>query len=351
MAEFYAKYSDTTKAILYAKEAKLLAIQVKNNRDILSSLLLLSKIDKSNTAGYLSRHVSLSDSLQSEERKLRNKFTRIRFETDEYIEETEKLSQQKLQISVAGLIVLIILSLVYFIRVQRAKNKELLLESDQQKANEEIYALLLKQQSKLEEGRLKERHRIAEDMHDGVLGRIFGTRMGLGFLKIKGDAKTMEQHQSFVNELQYIEKEIRDISHELKNELVSSEQHYIRIIEDLAEKQHTIGHFKHTVSCDEAIHWNEIDENIKINCYRIVQEALQNITKYAKATLVTINFTISDKILKLVVHDNGLGFDTLKKKKGIGLNNMQSRAQKMNGEFSVSSNSEKGTILTLIIPL
>jgi two-component system, NarL family, sensor kinase len=351
LAEFYAAYTDTAKAVLYAKEANKLALNVNNNRDKLASLLLLSKLDKDNAKAYLSNYVSLSDSLQNQERKLRNKFTRIRFETDEYKEETEKLSRQKILISAAGLILVLILSLLYFIKAQHTKNKELIFEKEQQKANEEIYSLMLKQQFKMEEGRLKERHRIAEDLHDGVLGKIFGTRLGLGFLDIKGDNETLEKHTFFIDELQHIEKEIRTISHELKNEIFTSKLNFITIVESLIKSQSNISNFKYTIFSDDIIYWNEVDEKIKINCYRIIQEALQNINKYAKASLVNVDFNLTDNILKLVIKDNGIGFDTKIKKKGIGLKNIQSRTQKIRGRFTINSKINKGTILTFLIPL
>jgi signal transduction histidine kinase len=351
LAEFYAAYADTAKAILNAKEANKLALNVNNNRDKLASLILLSKLDKDNAKAYLSNYVSLSDSLQNQERKLRNKFTRIRFETDEYKEETEKLLRQKILISAAGLILVLILLLLYFIKAQHTQNKKLLFEKEQQKANEEIYSLMLKQQFKMEEGRLKERHRIAEDLHDGVLGRIFGARLGLGFLNIKGDNETLEKHTFFIDELQHIEKEIRTISHELKNELFTAKLNFITIVEDLIKNRSNVSNFKYTLFSDDIIYWNEVDEKIKINCYRIIQEALQNINKYSKASLVNVDFNLTDKILKLVIKDNGIGFDTTLKKNGIGLKNIQSRTQKIGGKFTINSNINKGTILTFLIPL
>ncbi|MDO9594288.1 MAG: tetratricopeptide repeat protein, partial [Lutibacter sp.] len=142
LAEFYAKYKDLDKAVVNAEAAHKLAKEVNNNRDVLASLLLLSKLDSKNAPYYFKNYATLSDSLQIEERKIRDKFTRIRFETDEYIEKTEMLSAQKMKISVGSFVALLILSLLYFLKVQRTKNKELLFEKEQQKSNEEIYSLM-----------------------------------------------------------------------------------------------------------------------------------------------------------------------------------------------------------------
>ena len=228
LAEYFAKNKDTLNAIVHAKYALSLSKDIRNNRDILASLKLLSVIDKVNTDSYLNEYISLTDSLQREERKIRDKFTRIQFETDEYIQETKELSKQRNWIVITSFLILTIVSLLYYFINQKAKNKALILENEQQKANEEIYELMLLQQSKMQEGKLKERKRISEDLHDGVLGNLFGTRIGLGFLDIKGNDKTIKKHQSFLDEMQEIEKEIRTISHELKDELLPSDHNFRR---------------------------------------------------------------------------------------------------------------------------
>ncbi len=350
LAEFYMKYADTTKALLNAEEAHKLAKEINNNRDVLASLQLLSALDTKNASRYFKNYAVLSDSLQVEERKIRDKFTRIRFETDAYIEETEMLSDQKLKISVASVIAVLILSLMYFLKVQRTKNKELLFEKRQQKANEEIYSLMLKQQSSLEEGRLKERQRISEDLHDGVLGKIFGTRLALGFLNIKGDDEVITKHKLYVDELQNIEKEIRTISHELKNEILSSQTDFIKIVEDLLITQSEIGGFKFKIINNKAA-WDTIDNKIKINFYRIIQEAIQNINKYAKAKNVKIEFDLINNGISLNIEDDGIGFEGKNKSAGIGLKNMKSRVSILKGNFDIKSSVNMGTKISIFVPV
>jgi signal transduction histidine kinase len=351
LSEFYAVKKDTTVAVKFANEAFGLADQVKNNRDKLETLQLLSKVDRQKSNTYLKEYVHLSDSLQIEDRKIRNKFTRIRFETDEYIQETEKLSQQNLLILLGGFITILLFSFAYVMRVQRTRNKELMFEKEQQKSNQEILSLMIKQQTKLEEERLKERHRISEDLHDGVLGKIFGTRLGLGFLNVSGDKTTIEKHKHYIDELQNIEKEIRTISHELKNEILSSKEDFSKIIKDLIEKRSNLQSFKYEFYCDDTIYWETINDDIKINLYRILQEALQNIIKYADATLVEIKITLNNNTIELLVKDNGKGFDIKEKRKGIGLKNMKSRTDKINGNLKINSLKNGGTTIFVTCPI
>lgn len=345
LSEFYAFKYDTLSAVKLANEAYGLAGQVENNRDKLETLLLLSKIDKEKASIYLNEYVHLNDSLQIEERKIRNKFTRIRFETDEYIEETEKLSQQQVFFSIGALFLFLLFSLAYYIRVQSNKHKELIFEREQQKSNEEIFSLMLKQQTKLEEGRINERHRISQDLHDGVLGKIFGTRLGLGFLNVNGDDSTIEKYKNYVDELQNIEKEIRTISHELKSEILSSKEDFSKIIGDLIDQKCNLGTFEYRYKYDQNIDWDVISDDIKINYYRIIQEALQNIIKYAHANKVSVEIKLNDDYLELLIVDDGIGFDVLAKRKGIGLKNIDSRAINIGGKAIINSEFNKGTTI------
>ena len=210
---------------------------------------------------------------------------------------------------------------------------------------------MLKQQAKLEEGRLKERHRISEDLHDGVLGKIFGTRLGLGFLNIKGDTITIEKHKYYIDELQNIEKEIRTISHELKNEILSSKEDFSKIIEDLIEKKTKLDGLEYDFYCSQNIFWDSINDDIKINFYRILQEAIQNIIKYAKASSVEVSIDRDKDQLELFIKDNGIGFDIHDKRKGIGLKNMESRAKKLQGILKVNSIKNNGTTIFVRCPI
>ncbi|WP_435262478.1 tetratricopeptide repeat-containing sensor histidine kinase [Tenacibaculum sp. nBUS_03] len=350
ISDYYKYIKDTIKAIQYAKESNLLAKQIKNGGDYLTSLKQLANLDVKNSKKYLDRYIEFNDSLINAERKIQNKFTRIEFETDEYIEETERLSQQRIWIIVTSIGGVLILSLLYFLRVQKVQNEKLSIEAEHQKANEEVYVLTLQQQAKLEEERIKERNRISEELHDGILGKLFGTRFGLGFLPIKGEEQTLEKHQSLLNELQDIEKEIRDVSHKLSDNFSASNINFTSIIKQLLEDKGVIGNFTHTIAFSPDIVWKDINEITKANVYRIIQEALQNIIKHAKAKNVTLDFYLKNKNLVLKIQDDGVGFTSKKGKKGIGLKNIKTRIEKLKGSIEIKSEINVGTTLLINTP-
>lgn len=88
LSSYFLKHQDTAIALQHAIQAYTLSKQLHLNRDALTALLLLAEIKPSKKENYLREHIKLTDSLNQEERKVRDKFTRIQFETDSYIEKT-----------------------------------------------------------------------------------------------------------------------------------------------------------------------------------------------------------------------------------------------------------------------
>ena len=354
ISEYYRFLNDTIEAINYAMDANQIAEKVKNSRDYLLTLKMLSSLDKKKSKHYLETYISYSDSIQTLQRHYQNKFARISHDTDEYIEETERLSEQKLWITSAAISVFLILILFYFLRVQKIKTENLLLETAQQKSNEQVYLLTLNQQSKLEEEKVKERNRISEELHDGILGRLFGTRIGLGFIKVDAEEKNTKKYQVFLTELQNIEKEIRKVSHQLSDNLDDSEVNFKSIIKQLILSKSEVGNFKYKSYFDENINWYDLDGIIKVNLYRVIQEAIQNIIKHAGAENISVRFNLSNNnnsTLVLYVADDGVGFDLNKKRNGIGLKNIQSRVKKLNGTCLIIATLNQGTKIKIQIPI
>ena len=85
--------------------------------------------------------------------------------------------------------------------------------------------------------------------------------------------------------------------------------------------------------------------------YRIIQEQLNNIHKYASASEVNIRLKTDDENMYLTINDNGVGFDTSKKSKGIGLRNIESRVQFHKGHSSIYSSPGNGCRIEISVPL
>ncbi|MGZ3839995.1 MAG: PAS domain-containing sensor histidine kinase [Flavisolibacter sp.] len=96
---------------------------------------------------------------------------------------------------------------------------------------------------------------------------------------------------------------------------------------------------------------NLMDGDLHLALYRIVQEQLTNIIKYAEAAHVLIRVEITNDQLSLLIQDNGKGFDTTKKRNGIGITNIINRVQMFNGTVEIQSQPGKGCTLLASFPI
>ena len=350
LSEYFLRAKDSTEASEAASEAYEISSRLHFNRDILVSLNLLANSNPKQASTYMNQYIALNDSLLQEERKIRDKFTRIQFETEGYISANKELQQKNVWISLSSILALASFAFLFLNYRQRVRNRTLVLEKQQQNANEEIYNLMLKQQSKTEEGRIQERVRISEELHDGVLAKLFSVRIGMGFLALKGEEKDELQYRAFMDELQTVEKEIRMLSHELKNDELSSKKDFPILLEELLEEQGKLGGFAYHLERDQSIAWDRVSDKIKINLYRMAQEAIHNVMKYAGCTEVVIHLDKNDNTVDMRITDNGKGFDLNQKRKGIGLKNMKSRVKSIGAGLHIASIPGEGTTIKITIP-
>ncbi len=95
----------------------------------------------------------------------------------------------------------------------------------------------------------------------------------------------------------------------------------------------------------------EVAYHLKAVIYRILQEAMNNIAKHSKASLIRLSLKKKDDRVELTIEDNGVGFDLESIKKGLGLGSMKERAEFSGGTFEMDSLLGKGTIIRASWPL
>ncbi len=353
IGEYYLSQNDTLKANFYFKK-------VYNSNlvdDKLKALEKLTLTEPKNT-NYLQKIVFLKDSLFLIERQTREKFARIEYETNEIITEKEAFQKengiviQRLRsVSSIAIVIILIILLFYFIKSRNLKNKELKFIQEQQIAKEEIYELMLNQQHHIEEGKYFEKNRISQELHDGIMGKLAGIRLNLFVLKKKQDTDTIQKCLPFIDDIQNVEIEIRKIAHDLNQNLFDDNVTFISIVENLFTMIKNHSDIEFNLQVDERIDWDLINNNIKINIYRIIQETLQNIDKYAQASKVNLKMHKNNNEILITITDNGIGFNPKTNKKGIGLNNMRKRMEEINGKFTLETSKNKGTKITLLFQI
>ncbi|HTQ28382.1 MAG TPA: PAS domain S-box protein, partial [Puia sp.] len=180
-----------------------------------------------------------------------------------------------------------------------------------------------------------ERSEIGKELHDNVNQILGATRLYIDVAKGEEEAekRTGLLQQASNNLLGAIE-EIRKLSRNLVSPVIrqSGLEQAIRDLMDDISLISTIRIKFSIYDIDESI----INEKFKLNIFRIVQEQLNNILKHAQAKEVNILLAGTERSIKLVISDNGRGFDEARKKKGIGLINIESRAQFYKGQMHLT---------------
>lgn len=350
LGEYYSVVKDTAQSIRYLKQSLQLAEKLKSSDDIKINLKLLSKIDHRNNSFYNKRYISISDSLTKVQRNNRNKYARIEYETSTVEDENKSLSAKNLYLIIGSFLIIFISGGVLTYRYVKNKKIELAHQKQHQKAEEEIFELLKEYQTKFNTIKLKEQNRISRELHDSVLNKLYGTRLQLGILNSSDALEVKKKRLDYVDLLQEIELEIRNISHDLHTDGIEVHLEYTNLLEDLIQEKNDLAKTHFTFSDTTELDWNTIDGLVKIAIYRIIQETLQNVIKHSKADNCAVTLTqIDSNKLQMLVEDDGKGFDSNNKKNiGLGLKNIQERAGLAEAELFITSNLGIGTKIEVV---
>jgi two-component system, NarL family, sensor kinase len=194
-----------------------------------------------------------------------------------------------------------------------------------------------------------ERRRIASDLHDELGPLLSAVKLQINNLETTdpGDMQLIDKSSEYIDS---IIKKLREISNDLMpNTLLR--KGLKKAIEEFIDNSLETYKLPVKFICEQEL---QLDQNKEVNLYRIVQEILHNTLKHAKASMLIIKISIEDNRLFLMTADNGIGFDyflKIRDNMGLGLRNLQSRTEIMGGEFTCSSEPDKGTAYTIEIPV
>ena len=351
LSEYFASKKDTFRAIQISKQALMLARTSDKLVNTLIALKQIAIVDPKNASVYSKEYIQLNDRMLKAERNMGEKFSRIEYETNEIKDQNSNLQEKNKTLVYVFSICTLVGLFFYVYKTQQAKNRELLFKQQQQVANEDIYNLMISQQNDIEVTRIKEKKKVAQELHDGVLGRMFGIRISLDSLEQMDEVEASPKRRKYLTELKNIEEDIREISHDLNREKSELINNFVLILNKLFENQQNTYDSKLITSIDPQIKWELVSNAVKINLYRIIQEALQNCNKYADANTITVEFKSEINYLILSIYDDGVGFNTKKTKNGIGLHNIEYRAAECKGSMSIKSVPGQGTLLVVKVPI
>ncbi len=196
-----------------------------------------------------------------------------------------------------------------------------------------------------------ERSRIASEVHEGLQQLLVAAKINLELskqqLRLKENNALLPAYNLVIGLLSDAIHTTRSVSHNLMPKQVK-EDGLIATIKSM------IAGFQQSIKINFYSHDLDLrDDNIGLNLYRIIQEAMNNIIKHAQAKEVNINLTYDNSVINLSIEDNGIGFDfeSIKNSsKGIGIKSMINRAKAIGAEIEVNSSPNNGTLLMVSVP-
>lgn len=347
LAQYYFEIGESYSATGILRDIINKAKTVKDYQMQKEALTVMLQYDTENSKANFKRYIELNELINKRSNIVRNRFARLKYEADELMKANYKLKNQKdtiVFVSVVIISIILILLVIFFIK---HKAKEIALIKMFQKDTEKYYDSIINVQNKIANIQEMERKKIAQELHDGVLNKLFITRFSLMQLEKESIANTREL---LVKEVQDVERFIRDSSHALSNEEKLFVSNFKQLIIELVLMQNRNAKTKFDVFIDPRIKLEDFSHRYKINIYRVVQEALQNVQKYSKAKNCYVSFTYRTSTLtEISVEDNGKGFNVKTVKRGIGLRNIEDRLKVLNSKLVITSKIGEGTTLLFTV--
>ena len=303
--------------------------------------------DYKNSVFYFEKYQSLIEEILNEKRirQIEELNTQYQTEKKENEIQQQRLKLSKRNVMLSALLLIFGLSLVsFYLLYNRYKLKQ------EARLQEELMHEQQMRTKAVLEAEENERQRIAKELHDGVGQLLSATKLNLNAASNTTNESNAAQ-QKLLNGIELLDesiKEVRNISHNMmpavlqENGLCTAIEDFIRKINqaESLEVTHTIYNLQQ----------DRFDKTAQLTLYRIIQEIFNNIIKHAKAIKVNMECVGHDNEIIVIIEDNGIGFDTLSKKEGIGLKNIRLRVDFLKGNFDIDSANEKGTTSILEIP-
>ena len=299
----------------------------------------------------LSQAQELNDSLFQKEKAKQLEELSVKYESKEKELEIQKLNEEKrwerqrlyIVMGCSGF-VLVISGLFFAYSVQRQRLRAERQKREMEAQRHEFEQLQRTTEQKMTRNYLdkleNEHARLAKELHDGVCNDLFSMEVSAG-------SEPIGQTKDWIANLRRIRENVRLVSHELLppvfqeatiNEVISN------YLENLSTPECPI-HFE---TFPEDVEWTGLPEAMSLDIYRIIQEAVSNSLKHARATRISVVMEWKLPNLEIRVSDNGSG--TVIDRPGIGMQTMKERVAALKGTFTIESTSS-GTAVIVLIPV
>ena len=196
---------------------------------------------------------------------------------------------------------------------------------------------------------VEDRERIARDLHDTVIQRLFAIGLGLhGTLRLVTDPAIKARLITAVDDLDTTVRDVRAAIFELHTARLPGRSIRQELIHLCSESARGLG-FEPVIRFDGPID-TAVDDSLADELFAVLREALANIAKHARANSAEVSVAARDSVLSAQVTDNGVGY-TPGVGPGRGVENLRTRATRLAGDFEITPLAAGGTLLIWRVPL
>jgi signal transduction histidine kinase len=202
------------------------------------------------------------------------------------------------------------------------------------------------------QGQEDDRGRIARDLHDDLGQRLASASINVALSRRSAGVDREETEQRLAeleDQLQQISADVRRVSHELHPSQFSHLGPRAAF-EDLFEEFERTSGTPLELTISETFP-ERLDPGVAICLYRVAQQALTNTARHAEATRVTAELGATDDVIRMVISDDGRGFDVDDHEPGLGLLSMRERVRLENGTIRFRSHPDSGTTVEVQVSL
>ena len=352
LADFYANSNDFTNAEYHLKIAEKMALKSRDKIELkqiysIYSNLYIKKNDFKNALLNFKLHTKYKDSILNIESLKSVKELETKYQT---AKKEKIILQQKTEAKQKNNVLFIISLIAFFIamigiliyRQQKLKN-------NQQKQEFELKSAIstIENQSKLQEQRLN----ISRDLHDNIGAQLTFIISSVDNIKYAFEIDNPKLDNKLTTISSFAKEtivELRDTIWAMNSNEISYEDLEIRINNYIEKAKEAKNQISFSFVIDPVLKTQKLTSIQGMNIYRTIQEAVNNSIKYADATVISINVKTDSVQTKIIIQDNGIGFDQATIQKGNGLQNMQKRIEDIGGKFNLAS-SKDGTKIEILL--
>ena len=310
--------------------------------------------------GWLSKYSKTSDSINSDQTKVKINELEARYSSAKNQQKIQALQSENKQAQldarndrlyklVLGLGCLFLILLLAFVLLT-ARSRRKLAQQREINYRQQLSEMERKQELKITkamlEGEELERERVARDLHDGLGGMLSGVKIGLsGWTDTQPGISDNKDLHRIIGQLDTSVTELRRIARNMVPDTLLKFGLEVAL-KDLCEFYMRDGL---RITSEMFGIQKNIAMNVQLNIYRIVQELISNAVKHANADNLILQCSQNESTIFITFEDNGIGFEmeSLEDKKGMGLDNLRNRIAFLQGKFEVHSSPGEGTSIDI----